>query len=67
MAHQWHQQNSTNEWIDDQGTKNVGTALVGNQMQYTKESLKANKLNKSMGLQCPTKEALLQALTQMLT
>ena len=28
----------------------VGTALVGNQMQYTNESFKASKFNKFMGL-----------------
>ena len=43
----------------------MGTALVGNQMQYTKDSFKDNKLNKFMGLHRSTKETLLQALTQM--
>ena len=45
----------------------VGFALVGNQMQYTKDSFKAKKLNKFMGLHRPTKETWLQALTQMLS
>ena len=43
----------------------VGTALVGNQTQYTKDSSKANKFNKFMGLHRPTKERLLQAHMQM--
>ena len=43
----------------------VGTALVGNQMQYTKDSAKANKFNKFMELHRPTKEMLLQAHPQM--
>ena len=67
MAHRWQQQNSANEWIDDQGIKNGGHRTGGNQMQYTKDSFTANKLNKFMGEHRPTKETQLQALTQMLS
>ena len=50
MAYQWQQQDSANEWINDQGIKNGGTVLVGNQTQYTQDSSKANNFNKFMGL-----------------
>ena len=43
----------------------VGTALVGNHTQYTKDKSKATKLTKFMGLHSPTKERLLQAHLQM--
>ena len=42
----------------------VGTALGGNQTQHTKDSSKANKLSKFMGLHRPTKERLSQAHMQ---
>ena len=42
----------------------VGTALGGNQTHHTKDSFKANKFIKFMGLHRPTKEWLLQAHMQ---
>ena len=47
--------------------KIVGTALVGNQIQYTEDSSRANKLNQFTVLRHPTKGTRLQALTRMLS